>query len=192
MEKRVSRKVNSYTKERVIEIVRKVCGSYKTGEYTLESCCKNAGVPYRTYKDWWARYEADPDNVESKWHFLAEVAGLWVDAQEKHRSLNDEALIQKAESLLVKAVSGYEYEEVTTIYKRSIDADGNEVHIPVGLRKKKRFRHPSVSAIMFVLRRLKPEVYGEQILVIKENVKNEYDDMTIQEIDAELKRLEHL
>lgn len=92
----------------------------------------------------------------------------------------------------MKAVSGYEYEEVTTIYKRSFDVGGNEIHIPVGLRKKKRFRHPSVSAIIFVLRKLKPEVYGEQVLIINENIKDEYDDLTIEEIDTELKRLEQL
>lgn len=95
MENKVRRKVNSYTQERIIEIIRKVCGSYETGEYTLESCCKNAGVPYRTYKDWRSRYEADSDNIKSKWHFLADLAGLWTNAQEKHKSLNEEALISQ-------------------------------------------------------------------------------------------------
>ncbi|WP_417369800.1 hypothetical protein [Flavobacterium beibuense] len=186
---KLHRKINSYKKKDIIEIIKKICINYRRGEFTLESCCKNAGVPYRTFKDWWARYEMDPHNKDNKWNFLAEVAGLWENAKNEHRKENEKVLMHKAESLLTKAVTGYEYEEITTIYSRSIDKHGNVTLVPVGFRKKKRFRPPSVSAIIFVLTKLKPEIYGQRVLVVNDKIKDEYEGWTMEKIDAELERL---
>ena len=187
---RLHRKINSYKKKDIIEIIKKICINYKSGEFTLESCCKNAGVPYRTFKDWWARYEMDPHNKDNKWYFLAEVAGLWENAKNEHRNENEKVLMRKAESLLMKAVTGYEYEEETIIYRRIPDALGNEVLIPVGLKKRTRLHPPSVRAITFVLTKLKPEIYGDQSIITTEKEISSYEGWSIEEIKEEISRLE--
>lgn len=190
MEKTSNRKVKSYPKQAILEIVRKICGSYGTGEYTLESCCEKAGVPYRTYRDWWRRYEVNPDNEEGKWHCLAEVAGIWEQAQKKNKKENEGKLVKKAESLLERIISGYEYEVKTTHFKRGLDMDGNAILTPVGYKTEKKFRQPSVRAIIFVLTKLKPEIYGDIVIVSDIQPENDYRDWTLEEIEAEIKLVE--
>lgn len=190
MEKTSNRKVKSYSKQVILEIVRKICISYGNGEYTLESCCEKAGVPYRTYRDWWKRYETDPDNEESKWHCLAEVAGLWKQAQKKNKKENEGKLVRKAESLLERLISGYEYEVKTTLFKRGLDMNGNATLTPVGYKIEKKFRQPSVRAIIFVLTKLKPEIYGDLVIVSDIQQENDYSNWTLEEIEAEIKLVE--
>jgi hypothetical protein len=191
MEKISNRKIKSYSKQAILEIVRKICDSYKTGEYTLESCCEKAGVPYRTYKDWWKRYEANPDNRESKWYCLAEVAGLWEQAQKKNKKENESKLVKRAESLLEKIISGYEYEVNTTHFKRGLDVDGNATLTPVGYKIEKKFRQPSVRAIIFVLTKLKPEIYGDLVIVSDVQQENNYSNWTLEEIEAEISHIKN-
>lgn len=186
MEKISNRKAKSYSKQAILEIVRKICSNYGTGEYTLESCCEEAGVPYRTYRDWWRRYDANPDNEESKWYCLAEVAGLWEQAQKKNKEENEGKLVKKAESLLERIISGYEYEVKTTHFKRGLDVDGNATLIPVGYKTEKKFRQPSVRAIFFVLTKLKPEIYGDVVIVADVQSSNDYSNWTLEEIEAEI------
>ena len=161
MQEKGGRMIKTYTKKAKLEIVRKICANYETGQYTLESCCKNAGVPYRTFRDWWIRYENERENEGGKWHFFAEVAALWEDAQRQHRTEVSNELVCKAETALHKSITGWEYEETITVGRRSIDKNGEITFIPIGIKKTKKYKAPSDSAIQFALKKLKPEIYGD-------------------------------
>lgn len=92
--------------------------------------------------------------------------------------------------MLVKAVSGYEYEETIAIYKRSLNLAGNEILVPQGFRKYKKFRPPSDRAIQFVLTKLKPEVYGNMEASISIQLTTDFGELSLEEIEQEIKKLE--
>lgn len=194
MEKLLSqtRKNCRYPKHKIIEIVKTVSENYTNGEYTLESVCKNAGVPYRTWRDWWIRYYANRDNTEHNWYFLAEVADLWENAQYIADTIRKEELKETAETMLMKRMMGWEYKETTTRFKMKTDKTGNEVLVPIGYTVVNKLVLPHAGLIQFVLKTLAPHKYGEYSNVIKSNssdIRN-FRRRTIEEINAEILELE--
>lgn len=184
------RLMKCYSKKSMVHIARTVSNNYKTGTYTLESACNNAGVPYRTFKHWWDRYYENPEDTRAKSHCLAEVAELWEKAQELHHTYSNQALVKKAETALEKKITGYEYEETETMIKKVIGPDGIEAMIPTGLKKVKKYCPPSDRAIQFVLTKLNPDVYGRTDTVINPAINNNYyRGRTLAEIDAEINEL---
>ncbi len=99
-------------------------------------------------------------------------------------------LVSKAESLLVKIMSCYEYEETVITYKRTIGEDGEETLTPLVYLKRKKFRAPSVSAIILVLTKFAPQLYGKQDDLYHICFDNENADKSLIEIEAEIKKLE--
>lgn len=156
------RKTNVYPKNTIIKIIKKVSTEYSTGLYTLENVCLNAGVPYRTFKDWWSRYYQDPNNPENKWFFLADVAGLWEASQQEKNEIRNEKLLEIAESMLRKRIEGYVIENSKTYFKKIKDKDGNETFKPVRMTISTKHILPSVRLIIFALERLNPEKWAQK------------------------------
>lgn len=94
----------------------------------------------------------------------------------------------KAETALQKSITGWEYEETITTGKRSIDENGGVFFIPSGIKKIKKYRPPSDSAIQFALKKLKPELYGDKN-IISTAINNAYTDWSLEEIETEIKKL---
>jgi len=187
-----TRKNCRYPKHKIIEIVKKVSKNYSNGGYTLESVCKNAGVPYRTWRDWWIRYYANRDNPEHKWYFLAEVAGLWENAQCIADSIKKEELIEAAETMLMKRMRGWEYKQTTTTLKMKTDKNGNERLVPIGYNIVNKLVLPHAGLIQFVLKTLAPHKYGDCSNKTKsnDNQTGNFRRRTIEEIEAEILELE--
>lgn len=182
------RQIQSYSKRKMVEIVQKVCELYSLGNYTLESVCENAGVPYRTFKHWWSMYEKEGSKVGSKWAILAEVADLWAASQTENKEVRERELVERAERMLLKRVQGFHYEENETIYRTHKD---KSALIPVGIKKIQKYSPPSDRAIRFVLTKLCPEKYGDFVMQMKipEPVdKDNYRNWTMEELDRELER----
>lgn len=181
--------INSYSVKKMIHIVKSVCKTYRTGRYTLESACENAGVPYRTFINWWRMYEIKGSQTGCRWAKLAEVADLWRDAQEKRWELERRKLVSLAETMMEKRITGYTYEEVTTEVVRSVK-DGQEILLPVSIKKIVRHVSPSDCMIRFVLTKLCSN-YGDHLH--RFNVNSErmnIDYRSIEDIEAEIKELE--
>jgi hypothetical protein len=185
------RVISTYSKQKMLLIVREICEIYSTGHYTLESVCENAGVPYRTFKHWWTKYEQEGSIDGSRWSVLAEVAGQWSRSQEKRQENGRRELVERAEQMLMKRITGYVYEITETVYKSSKDDFGNTVFTPSGIKKKTKHVHPSDYLIKFVLTRLCPEKYGDwDIVAIPPAVLDKYQNLSLEELNAEIKILE--
>ena len=185
------RKISSYSPSKMISIIRKVCENYATGDYTLESVCENAGVPYRTFKHWWSKYDSEGSNEGSRWSKLAEVAGLWEDAKSKNNAIAHKKLIELSETMMLKRVSGYNYEETTTKVIRKVNKNGLEVFIAVLIKKVTKHVPPSDNMIKYTLTKLCPDKYGERIEGIETaQTESRRDSRTPEEIDQEIKLIE--
>lgn len=180
----------SYTQAEITKITKQVFENYSTGEYTLESCCENAGVPSRTFRNWFKTYEDFGDNVPAKWTYFAELATLYAHAREKCKKYRDGKLMEMVDTMLVKLVTGYDVEEIHTEAREKIDKDGQKIIVPIAIKKIKKHIPPNANLIMFLLKKLRPEEYGDNIIVNNINVDAEkYKNMTDEELEAELARL---
>lgn len=95
-----------------------------------------------------------------------------------HRALKDkqQRIIEKTQEQLYKSAWGYEYKEVKT---------DNQVNILYTVTKQ---AHPNAKACLEILARLHPKEWDNSIKVI-EVEKNNYDNMTEEELDRELQKL---
>ncbi|WP_412464924.1 hypothetical protein [Flavobacterium mekongense] len=183
--KRNTRKINVYPPKKMLSIIRKVCENYAIGEYTLESVCENAGVPYRTFKHWWSMYEKEGSIDGSRWAVLAEVADLWVVSQLESKERREKELVTRAERMLLKRVQGYYYEVDEAIFKIRKDEFG-ETLVPVGVKKLKKYTHPSDRAIQFVLTKLYPEKYSDTPVEKATEPTNPYKNLSINEMEDKI------
>lgn len=180
----------SYTQAEITKIIKQVCESYSTGGYTLESCCENAGVPSRTFRNWFKTYEDFGENVPAKWTYFAELATLYARAREKCKKYRDGKLMETVDTMLVKLVTGYDVEEIHTEAKEKIDKDGQKIIVPIAIKKIKKYIPPNANLIMFLLKKLRPEKYGDTIITTSINVDTDkYKNMTDEELEAEIERL---
>jgi hypothetical protein len=188
----MKRKVNVYSKNTIIKIIKKVSAEYSTGLYTLENVCLNAGVPYRTFKDWLSRYYQDPNNPENKWYYLADVAGLWEASKAEKNNTKKEELIELAESMLMKRMRGYTIENSKTYLKKIKDNDGNEIFKPVRMIISTKNILPSVRLIIFVLERLNPEKWAQRKTFTYNNQPIDQQPVrSLKEIQDEIDELEN-
>ena len=185
------KQIKTYSPQQMIVIVRKVCEIYRTGEFTLESVCENAGVPYRTFKHWWTKYENEGSNCGSRWSKLAEVADLWEDAKCQKNAIAHKKLIELSETMMLKRISGYNYEETTTKVRLKTNKEGMEVFIPVLIKKVTKHVPPSDNMIKYTLTKLCPDKYGEHIERIETTqTESRRDNRTLEEIEQEIKLIE--
>lgn len=184
-------KYRSYNPKKIQEIIENVCGQYETGEYTIQSCCRSVGVSYRTFASWFTKYENFGEYIPDEWKYFAEFAEMYRVTKLGVNNVHREILIEKAETSLEKRVVGYEYEERITEVEKQVDKYGNEVLIPVKIKKVVKCVPPSLTAIQFVLKKFKPEEYGDKntIVHLKSN-KGLYNDLTLEQIEDEISKLE--
>jgi len=81
------------TTEDKIEIVNRICDLYKTGDYTIESCCNEVGIGIRTFKDW----------CENS----AEITDLYKKSKELHGKYRRDGIKEKATNALEKLLESY-------------------------------------------------------------------------------------
>lgn len=186
-----TRRTQTYGKAKITRIVKQVCKDYGTGEYTLASCCDAAGVPVRMFHYWMARYRSFGEDIPEKWQYFTPLAQLYAQAREVTQLREYGELVERAETGLMKLVSGYEVEETHTEAKTRRDNDGQEIVVPTGIKKFKKVVGPNVTAIQYVLTNLNPDKFRAKTQVTNVNVDaNQFKDMSDEEIDAEITRLE--
>lgn len=184
---------NSYTPSKIMKIVEQICENYATGEYTLESCCKNAGVPVRTFSGWFFKYQSFGDNVPEKWQYFAELADLYTITKKIMLRGEKEILIESSRKSLLKLIEGYTKEQSIAVYENKLDINGNEIPVLVRIKIVKKEIGPNVRAIIFLLTKLCPEVYGDKVTVVHKFAnENYYDKMSDEELMAEIARLESI
>lgn len=130
------------------------------------------------------------ENVPAKWTYFAELATLYARAREKCKKYRDGKLMETVDTMLIKLVTGYDVEEIHTEAKEKIDKDGQKIIVPIAIKKIKKHIPPNANLIMFLLKKRRPEEYGDNIIVTNINVDTEkYENMTDGELEAELARL---
>lgn len=148
-------------------------------------------MPSRTFRNWFKTYKDFGEDVPKKWEYFAELAALYARTRESVRKIEHEMLVEKAISSLMKLVSGFEKEDTIIIYREKQDKKGEKYLEIVNVKKIKKQIGPNVKAVMFVLSKLYPEIYGDKNTVIYvNNFNNEYNDMSNEEIEAELVKLQ--
>lgn len=168
---------------------------YRTGQYTLTSCCEANGVNYSTFRSWSAPtvicFEELNIDVQSRLlrrGFVHSVHGLLQEILLEKDYYDKEELKQSARIGLLKAVQGGYYEEIDYITK--IDSNGNVV--PDRIIKRQLYKPPSDKAIIYVLSRLdpmfmKPETVNVQSANLDTFIR-QYENFTLEELESEADR----
>ncbi|MDK2818733.1 MAG: hypothetical protein KFW21_04715 [Spirochaetota bacterium] len=128
----------------------------------LKDIAKVMNVNYDTLNEWL--------KVDSK-YFKSELSESY------HRALKDkqQRIIEKTQEQLYKSAWGYEYKEVKQ------DSQGDIIYTVT------KQAHPNAKACLDILARLNPKEWDNSIKII-EVEKNNYDNMTEEEIDRELQQ----
>ena len=113
-----------------IRIAKLICDNYATGEFTIESCCDNAGICQKTFNTWVNDY--------------TEITDLYKKAKELKRENDRKELIQIAESSFKKKLKGWTWTETTTEAGKLI-------------KTVDKFQVPDTALLIFALCNLKPD-----------------------------------
>lgn len=160
-----------YGKQKIDECAKWVVrhGLMDYGGAKLNDFCKEMGIDNKTYRLWMKKPEFNSAITDAKEVFK--------------RALTHDIAISLSE-----AAKGYEREETETEFKPNAEGEPTIVR----MRKKKLFVQPNVGAAIFLLTNLDPEHYQNRqrndVLIKKDDEK----EMSIEEIDAELARLDKL
>lgn len=100
------------TKSQRIKIARQVCENYKTGEYTLQSASKNAGISARAFHEW---IEKGGKGIEKGGY--KKIAELYQEAQKEKRDRYKRNLQHLTMTSLEKLLAGFYYEEKTVEFE---------------------------------------------------------------------------
>jgi len=163
-----------YSKEKVAECEEWVSkhGLIDYGGAMLKEFCKEMGIDNKTYYHW------------------LKVKDDFREAIERAKAVFKSNLTHDLTISLSEAAKGYEREEVVTDYVPN--PQDNTQPIIRGMKRRKVHYPPNVGAAIFLLTNLDPEHYQNRqrndIAVRKEEEK----EMTIEEINAEIARLEKL
>ncbi|MGL4393660.1 MAG: hypothetical protein ACRCS8_00315 [Brevinema sp.] len=133
---------------------------------SLKDVAKAMGINYDTLNEWL--------KVDSQ-YFKSELSDSYLRAL-KDREFD---IIEKTKNQLFKIAWGYEYEET------KFDAQGNVIY------KIKKQSHLNAKACLEILAKLSPKEWNNDVRII-EVYKNPCDGMTLEEIEAEIARLEEL
>ena len=99
-------------------------------------------------------------------------------------------LVEKAMSSLMKLVFGFEKEDTIMVYREKQNKNGEKFLELINIKKIKRQIGPNVKAVMFVLSKLYPEVYGDKATVIYiDSFIEKYKGVSDEELEEELARL---
>ncbi|MHA1558922.1 MAG: hypothetical protein ACTSXG_03870 [Alphaproteobacteria bacterium] len=124
----------AYSEKKKKEIVEKICNSYATGEYTIESCCGNEGVDEKTFRGWLGKNPEFPE--------------LYIKAKEDKKNNHNKKLLNLAETALEKKLKGWEWTEVTT---EGVAADEDGEIIGTKVKKVKKTQIPDSAIIIFAI-----------------------------------------
>lgn len=163
--------MTKYSKHKLEQCKRWVSrhGLMEYGGATLTSFCREADIDEKTYYRWLTNNE-----------FRQAIQ----DAQRAFKS----HLVQELSITLAETAKGYDKELSETLFISSIDGTP-QAH---QMRKFKKHYPPNVAAAIFLLTNLDPEHYKNRQntdVVIK---KDDEQQMTIEEIDKEIARIEKL
>lgn len=128
-----------------LEIAKKICEKYATGEFTIESCCHNAGIEKSTFHYW---------KIENP-----EIMAMFNDAKKKHNAIRKTGLKEKAETGLEQLILGFWITETDTeeMFSKTGQLVGKKV------KTKNRFIQPQTAAVIFALKNTDPENWADQI-----------------------------
>ncbi len=149
------------TKADKISLTDTICSLYEQGEHTIESCCSEKGVVYRTFMSW----------VNS----FAEIADRLKEAKEKAVKHTKGARRKRAVDGIDRLITGYFIEET----EEQLLTDKNGKIISKRITKRNKWIEPKVAAVIFTLKNLDPanwnndnpggEEQEEQVFIIGNN-----------------------
>lgn len=125
------------------EIATRICELYKSGDFTIESCCNEVGIGIRTFKDW----------CENS----AEITDLYKKSKELHGKYRRDGIKEKATNALEKLLESYWVIETETeqIFDKNNKLTGKRV------KEKKRWIQANVTAVIFSLKNTDPANWND-------------------------------
>jgi hypothetical protein len=140
-------KTTKRTQADKIRIAQDICEAYALGNVTIESCCGEFGITFRTLFNW----------AEE----ISEISDIYKKAKETHSRANKDGIREKALTSLEKMILGFHVEEEET--EEMTNAKGKVVMKKV--KKKKKFISPNVTAIIFALKNADPLHWNEDLTI---------------------------
>jgi len=86
------------TEKNKFKIVDQICENYSTGKFSIESCCKNAGITYKTFTNWINENSAFSESYKK--------------AKERKREEYKSELVELSLTALKKKLSFSKYKEI--------------------------------------------------------------------------------
>lgn len=163
-------KMSKYSKDKIAECEEWVSihGLVEYGGAKLKEFCKEMGIDDKTYRNWMKKIE-------------------FADAINRAKDLFKSNLTHDLTISLAEAAKGYEREETEVEYVPL--GTGKEPTIK-RMKKKKVYFQPNVGAAIFLLTNLDPEHYQNRQRNDISVKKDEEEEMTLEEINAEIARLQ--
>lgn len=163
-----------HTYKEKVDKAKEVCRLYKEG-YTLESCCKTVNIAVSTWYEWLK---------------IGKIGELYKKTKIDYRKINLAKLKEKAIRGLEKRLNGEFYEEVTQIGQGNYNEETQKYDIvPKQLKKVKKYIPPSDLAIIFAMKKLDKEMFGDGTLPPLENF--DIHDMNYADIQRIIKNLKN-
>lgn len=128
-----------------LKIAKEICEKYESGEFTIHSCCLNAGIEKSTFHDWK--------------HRNPEIMAMFNAAKKKHNEIRKSGLKEKAETGLEQLILGFWVTETDTeeMFSKTGQLVGKKV------KSRHRFIQPQTAAVIFALKNTDPENWSDQI-----------------------------
>lgn len=146
-------------------------GLMEFGGAQLQDFIAMLGVDDKTYRRWLLRHTP------------------FREAIERGKAVFKHNLTHQLHTSLAQAAKGFEHEEVEQLFR--VGADGQPT--PHQMRRTRKYYKPDIGAAIFLLTNLDPEHYqNRQRADIAVKPAEEDREMTIEEINAEIERLEKL
>lgn len=144
------------TPKQKIDIVKRICEKYSTGELTIASCVENEGISERTFGMW----------LEEN----SELADAYKEAKEKARLAQRGQLKQACMTSLMKLIQGYEVEEIHQDGVPILNEQGEQVAFRTkSVKRIKKHYQANVTAVIFALKALDPSMYRDNTPEVQQN-----------------------
>lgn len=167
-----------WRKSQKLRVAKAICDLYATNRYTIESCCKSEGVPYRTFASWFS---------EGQRGYVAEIAEIYKKTLDLKADTNRGELKELALTSFRRLISGEEFEEKSTVVRVNPNGTGTITDVKKTIKK----IMPNPAAVIFALKNLDPahfkdkqdievtdNTYIEALKSLKEQYKNEESERT--------------
>lgn len=126
-----------------------ICNLYRTGEYTIKTCCEVMGVRYSTFQHWAQPNRKNDDTFPNTFRrgFIHEVHVMYLEAARDSKVNYLNLLRETAKRGLLIKVNGFIYNEVQSLTK--IDEVNNERLVEIKITE--RIILPDIVAIVYCL-----------------------------------------